>query len=49
MITIPRGVMFVDLALFKQLDSIGTTLPAKYGDLVKFKISVVNQEGYTGR
>ncbi|GAA5221021.1 hypothetical protein GCM10025777_16510 [Membranihabitans marinus] len=41
----PAGVMFLDLALFKQVDSTETVFPVKYGDLIKFEISVINQDG----
>ncbi|WP_236981102.1 DUF11 domain-containing protein, partial [Membranihabitans maritimus] len=39
------GVQFLDLALYKQVDSVETPFPVAYGDLIKFDIYVVNQEG----
>src|SRR5690606_5252216 len=41
----PAGVMFLDLALYKQVDSLETTFPLRYGNLIKFDIYVINQEG----
>ncbi len=41
----PAGVTFVDFALYKQVDSTETNFPLRYGDLVKFNIYVVSQEG----
>ena len=39
------GTLFLDLALTKVLDSTAVTFPLAYGDTIKFKISVINQEG----
>ncbi|WP_236981100.1 DUF11 domain-containing protein, partial [Membranihabitans maritimus] len=41
------GVRFLDLALYKQVDSIETTFPVAYGDLIKFDLIAVSQEGVT--
>ncbi len=41
----PAGVMFLDLALYKTVDSTETNFPVRYGDLIKFDIHVINQEG----
>ncbi|HNR08518.1 MAG TPA: SdrD B-like domain-containing protein, partial [Saprospiraceae bacterium] len=39
----PALVEVFDLALVKQIDSAGTPLPYTYGDLIKYKLRVINQ------